>query len=248
MALICSAGAAFAARPGWAATRPPLHDAASANLCEAPIHAAEAAYQLPKQLLHTIALVESGRDDPKSGHFAPWPWTINAGGVAHYYASKAEAVEAANILLALGVKSFDVGCLQINMEYHPHAFASLEDAFDPLRNARYAAEFLHGLYRSHGTWPEAAMSYHSQNPQFGTVYVAKVMALWPQAPQQAAQQAAKAAASAPGDDQAGDGDGAVADSQATPALAAWLKQNAEDVARIEAEHGAEHGMAAGADR
>ena len=39
------------------------------------------------------------------------------------------------IALERGVRQVDVGCMQINLQSHPHAFASLEDAFDPGSNA-----------------------------------------------------------------------------------------------------------------
>ena len=47
--------------------------------------------------------------------------------------------------------------------YHPTAFASLEEAFDPAANADYAARLLLDLYRGEagGSWDTAVGLYHS---------------------------------------------------------------------------------------
>ena len=45
--------------------------------------------------------------------------------------TRQQAVAAVQALQARGVRSIDVGCLQVNLMYHPIAFASLDDAFDP---------------------------------------------------------------------------------------------------------------------
>jgi hypothetical protein len=117
----------------------------TAYTCAPGIIAAEREFTLPAKLLHTIAIVESGRPDPISGRMAPWPWTINVGGVGHFYETKIAAIEAVRELQATGVRSIDVGCMQINLMHHPDAFASLEEAFDPRSNTRYGARFLSAL-------------------------------------------------------------------------------------------------------
>ena len=110
----------------------------------------------------------------------PWgpPWTINAEGVGSFYATKAEAVDAVRALQARGVRSIDVGCLQINLMNHPEAFGSLEQAFDPNTNASYAGRFLISLFDKMGSWPLAAAAYHSQTPTIGAAYQRKVLAEW----------------------------------------------------------------------
>ena len=73
----------------------------------------------------------------------------------------------------------DVGCLQVNLHHHPHAFASLDKAFDPAANARYAARFVARLHRSAQNWETAAAHYHSHTPERADAYLLKVMAAWP---------------------------------------------------------------------
>ncbi len=119
--------------------------AALPGACESAIGAAERSARTAPGLLHAIGLVESGRRDPASGQRRPWPWTVTAEGIGTYYPSKADAIAAVEALQARGVASIDVGCMQVNLMYHPGAFATLDQAFDPGPNAAYAARFLLGL-------------------------------------------------------------------------------------------------------
>jgi soluble lytic murein transglycosylase-like protein len=108
----------------------------------------------------------------------PWLWTINAEGVGHFFATRSQAVAAVRDLWGRGVRSIDAGCLQVNLMYHPKAFASLEDAFDPTANAGYAARFLNSLHAEGRAWPHAVAAYHSETPELGEAYRALVMARW----------------------------------------------------------------------
>ena len=137
--------------------------------CDAAIVGAERAMNLPHRLLGAIAEVESGRPDD-FGNVRPWPWTINVEGRGEFFASKQQAVEAVRALQAQGVRSIDVGCMQVNLMHHPNAFASLEAAFDPTVNALYAARFLNTLYGISGSWVQATAAYHSQTPAIGADY------------------------------------------------------------------------------
>ena len=165
---------------GTARAAPFISAVAPGSLCRAGITAAERAAALPPQLLSAIGRVESGRRDPVSGVMAPWPWTINAEGQGSFYDTKAQAIAAAQALQARGVRSIDVGCMQINLMHHPDAFAGLDQAFDPAANAAYAARFLGSLHLQTNDWPRAAALYHSATPELGAPYQAKVVAAWTQ--------------------------------------------------------------------
>ena len=147
--------------------------------CRAAIAAAEKAHGIPPQLLSAIGRVESGRYDPATGTGGAWPWTINAEGQGYYFASKAEAIARVEALRAGGMRSIDVGCMQVNLKHHAAAFPDLEQAFEPAVNADYAARFLLRLHEQTGDWTKAAAHYHSANPAHGEPYAAKVMAVWP---------------------------------------------------------------------
>jgi hypothetical protein len=149
-----------------------------AAMCETAVTSAEFSGSLPPRLLHAISLTESGRIDAKTGTVRAWPWTINAEGEGHFYETRDDAIAAVRALQARGVQSVDVGCAQVNLMYHPHAFASLEDAFDPRSNAAYAARFLNALYAESKDWPHAIAAYHSDTPALGDAYRVLVMARW----------------------------------------------------------------------
>jgi hypothetical protein len=150
-----------------------------ADQCRAAILAAERGHAIPPRLLAAIGRVESGRKDPGTGSWGPWPWTINAEGTGTFFDTKAEAIAAVTRLHAQGVRSIDVGCMQVNLMHHPNAFASLEQAFDPSANADYAARFLDDLHNQTNDWMAAVARYHSANPAEGAPYAARVAAAWP---------------------------------------------------------------------
>jgi hypothetical protein len=164
------------------------------HLCRAAITEAERGANLPRGLLQAIGRVESGRRDPETGQFAPWPWTINAEGVGKYFPTREAAIAHVRQLQARGVRIIDVGCMQINLHHHPSAFASLEEAFDPLINARYAARFLTELNGGRADWRQAAGHYHSQTPERAVPYREKVLAAWEQEARNAGDSSAEAMA------------------------------------------------------
>jgi len=150
------------------------------QLCRPAISAAERAHGIPLHLLAAIGRVESGRKDPASGSFNPWPWTVNAEGQGYFYDSKAQAVAAVQDMRTRGMRSIDVGCMQISLLHHPDAFGSLEQAFDPSANADYGARFLGQLYERSNAWPRAVELYHSATPELGQDYGRKVYAALPE--------------------------------------------------------------------
>lgn len=129
---------------------------------------------LPPHMLGSIAITESGRLDPASKAKVAWPWTVTSGGDGQYLPSKAAAIAEVKRLKAAGVTNIDVGCMQINLKYHPDAFASLEAAFDPETNVRYAAQFLKDLRAAQGSWAEAVRHYHSANDDRSLAYAKRV--------------------------------------------------------------------------
>ena len=149
-----------------------------ATLCETAVTTSEYVNLLPARLLAAISLTESGRIEPATGRVRPWPWTINAEGEGQFFESKQQAIAAVKALQARGVQSIDVGCLQVNLMYHPSAFASLDEAFDPRGNANYAARFLNSLYAESKDWTSAIGAYHSETPALGDAYRVLVMARW----------------------------------------------------------------------
>jgi hypothetical protein len=164
------------------------------HLCRAAITEAERSANVPRGLLQAIGRVESGRRDPETGQFAPWPWTTNAEGEGKYFPTREAAIAHVRQLQARGVRIIDVGCMQVNLHHHPNAFASLEQAFDPLINARYAARFLSELNGGRADWRQAAGHYHSQTPERAGPYREKVLAAWEREARNAGDSSAEAMA------------------------------------------------------
>ena len=145
------------------------------GLCAAAIAAAERDAGMPPGLLGAVAKVETGRRAP-DGSVQPWPWSHNAAGDGRYAASNAEALQEVRALQARGVRSIDIGCMQVNLLHHPQAFPSLEAGFDPATNIAYAVRFLRELHARTGDWNQAVAMYHSATPERGLIYQQRVMA------------------------------------------------------------------------
>lgn len=139
-----------------------------AALCEAAIVNGARRGGVPPEVLHAVALTETGRKS--NGRVRPYPWAINREGKGYWFKSRDEAIAFARDSLAAGRESFDVGCVQINYRWHGHAFPSLEDMFDPEWTATYAAQFLRTLYEERSSWSEAAGAYHSLSPELAAIY------------------------------------------------------------------------------
>ncbi len=153
----------------WAAPSP-------FDACDGAIVQAERELGVPANILPSIGRVESGRPDLASGRVRPWPWTIDVQGQGQWFETKAAAVAAVLAWQAKGIVSIDVGCMQVNLQQHPLAFANLEQAFDPAANAIYGARFLSALHRQTGDWAQAVAFYHSQTPALGAAYRQRVLA------------------------------------------------------------------------
>lgn len=143
------------------------------DMCERAVQEARPK-RMPETLMPAISRVESGRLDPATGRVRPWPWAINVNGIGYFFDTKAQAVAAVQDLQAHGTRSIDVGCMQVNLFFHPAAFGTVEDAFDPGVNAAYAARFLLALFTQVGDWPLATAMYHSQTQELGEDYQRRV--------------------------------------------------------------------------
>ncbi len=159
-----------------------LDRVSASDLCQRAITNDASTARLPPNLLGAIGRVESGRLDTHDGSIKAWPWSINAEGRGYAFNTKSEAMAAVRALQARNVASIDVGCMQVNLLYHPSAFTSLDDAFDPIANVRYAAKFLGVLFAETKDWNLAAAFYHSKTPDRALSYQRKVLAQLPDAP------------------------------------------------------------------
>lgn len=166
----------FRAIPASAYVTDPMIE--GAKLCTRYLPRHEREHGIPLHLLAAIASTESGRYHKGLKLALPWPWTVNAEGKGYYFDTKQEAIDKVRSLQRKGVKSIDVGCMQVNLLHHPNAFANLHQAFEPRYNVAYAAEFLGTLFNTQKSWRKAAAAYHSQTSSKGNEYVKRVYASW----------------------------------------------------------------------
>jgi len=140
--------------------------------CRAAILSAATRQGIPPDLFLTIGLVESGRRDPETGTRSPWPWTINAEGQDLRFDTMETATAWVRQQQARGLSSMDIGCMQVNLKHYPTAFSTIDEAFDPVLNADYAARFLRSLFdgAAGGSWSQVTGFCHSQTPERAAWY------------------------------------------------------------------------------
>lgn len=142
-----------------------------AAICESAAIVASRDSGVPLSVLRAISLTETGRRN--DGRLRPWPWTVNMEGKGKWFEDQMSARAFVEKHFRRGARSFDVGCFQVNYKWHGHAFRSIDDMFDPITNARYAASFLGELYAEFGDWSAAAGAYHSRTPKYAKTYKAR---------------------------------------------------------------------------
>ncbi len=130
------------------------------SLCRDAAYSAANRHAIPVAVLEAITLVETRtRRGDSSG---PWPWTVNVAGKGAWFDTRKQALRHAKAALKRGVRSFDVGCFQLNYRWHGAHFGSIDEMFDPDMSSDYAARFLKTLHAESGDWMVAAGHYHSR--------------------------------------------------------------------------------------
>lgn len=146
--------------------------------CKKSVAEMEKKYRIPKKLLNAISQAETGRWHKESREIIAWPWTVYSEGRGRYLPTKQAAIREVEKLKAKGVRNIDVGCMQVNLHYHPKAFKNLEQAFDPDINAEYAASLLKKLKSENRSWNMSVAHYHSRTLKYNQPYKRKVLKLW----------------------------------------------------------------------
>lgn len=142
-------------------------------LCEPLIREAERAEGIPPGLLLAIGRAESGVDT--SWGRIVWPWALNIAGRSVFLQTRAEALRHAKESIRTDPRRFiDLGCLQVNWQYHREWLKDPENVLDPNWNVAYGARLLRNLAAQHGSWEKAVGFYHSGNPQRQAIYLANV--------------------------------------------------------------------------
>ena len=148
------------------------------NKCLRAIRYYERKYNIPKDLLYSISVIESGKWLKTYNDRFPWPWALNVEGKPYYFSSKEETLDFLAEKLSQGVNNIDVGCSQINLRHHGDNFNRLEQILNPNYNVAYAAYFLSRNYEETDNWNKAVAHYHSRNKALGNKYLNKVKEVW----------------------------------------------------------------------
>lgn len=146
----------------------PTHIKKADKSCQQIVLESEQKYQIPDELLLSVARVESKLH----------PWAVNAQGKSRFFKTKKEAVNHVQNLKKKNVKNIGVGCMQINLSAHGKKFKSLEAAFEPENNIAYGAKLIRSLYDRFGEWDTAVRYYHTANPKYNNAYKARVYRIW----------------------------------------------------------------------
>jgi len=142
-------------------------------LCEPLIRAAEKSEGIPPGLLLAIGRAESGVDT--SWGRVVWPWALNVAGRSVFLQTREEALHHARESIAADTRRFiDLGCLQINWQFHREWLKDPDHVLDPSWNVAYGARLLRNLAAQHGSWERAVGYYHSANPQRQATYLANI--------------------------------------------------------------------------
>lgn len=145
---------------------------APSGVCIREILTAQLRHNIPGNLLLGIGLQEAGM--MHQGELTVWPWVANADGDGRFFDNPATAASWIRTQQSAGVESIDVGCMQVNLRWHPQAFVTLEHGLDPAINVDYAARHLAELYQQTGDWTEAAGRYHSATDSYKTAYLGRL--------------------------------------------------------------------------
>lgn len=130
--------------------------------------------KISRALMWSLAQVESGRGKGAR----PWPWTINVDGRGYYFKDRDSAARYIARLRGAGVRSFDVGCWQINARWHGHRVRDAVHLLDPDVNSKVAFAYLSELTTQHSELWHAVAAYHapSDKPR-GDAYVERLLAI-----------------------------------------------------------------------
>lgn len=89
------------------------------------------------------------------------------------FSNAEEATQFVYGMFAKGYRNMDLGLMQINWRVHGNKLGSVQAAFDPQRNVRYAVTYLLEHKQTRDWWGSVGR-YHSGTPQHARRYVGKV--------------------------------------------------------------------------
>jgi len=116
--------------------------------------------RIPVKLLKSVTYVESGFH----------PWTLNVEGRPSFFSTRLAAEQALESALRKGITNIDIGCTQVNFQWHGKKFRNPKDLLSPETSLRYAARLLRQNSLTTRSWMKAALLYHSGDKVRQSVY------------------------------------------------------------------------------
>ena len=116
--------------------------------------------RIPVRLLQGIVAVES---DFQS-------WAVNVQGKGYVFKTQGAAAQFLDRLFNQGMTSMDIGCAQINWQWHGQHFRHPKDLLVPQVSLRYAARLLRRHGQESRSWMQAAVRYHSSQAVYQQRY------------------------------------------------------------------------------
>ena len=123
-------------------------------------HRIASQYQIPATVLYAVALTESGKAIDQR-IYRPWPWTLNVAGQPKRFKSHSAACLEIKHQLTNGVRSIDIGLMQINWRWNKQRLHNPCQALFPYTNLHHGAALLKAAYSVKHSWPAAVGHYHS---------------------------------------------------------------------------------------
>jgi len=148
--------------------------ASPSALCEEAAQYASRQTGVPLSILRAVTLAETGHTQPDNAAFDAWPWAVMSDMEGNWFPDQESAIAFVEDLVAQGKSNIDVGCFQLNIRWHAHAFPSVDAMFSPKSNALYAANFLNDLFQQTGNWRAAVGRYHSSDEVRAERYVRRL--------------------------------------------------------------------------
>ena len=137
-------------------------------------------YQVPADILYSIALAESGK--LYKGKRLPWPWALNINGQSVFCGSEQEAVN--RISGAIKNKQLvDIGLMQISWRWQKQRFSNPAEALVPIHNLKAGAKILREQFEQNYDWWDAVGRYHDPGQDASSLdsaerYRARVKKYW----------------------------------------------------------------------
>ncbi|MFK7834722.1 MAG: transglycosylase SLT domain-containing protein [Sulfitobacter sp.] len=102
-----------------------------------------------------------------------WPWTVSVEGTHVWFENAGQAQRHVFRNFRNGVRNFAIGCFQINYLSGSSAFSSIEDMFNPVLNAQYAARRLQTHYNQLGNWPAATQAFRQNGRSYAKRHISR---------------------------------------------------------------------------